>query len=216
MKSINHIPSLSCPSFTLPPSEVPPHITSFTVLSFFPHWFLHQCSKGFLDVSPLWIYFTVSSTPSITLPYLFPPTPHLSTASNTYGYILHLHICCIFQYWEHNLLTTNWKALDEGGRNGDKESSQFKAVSCDGSTLASILVWTETDRAYWRVILPCSSFPQSTWWTLGHLAAFPQKALTCNWGKLFDCLLQLLILQAVLCWGRSSCLRWLESSLVSW
>jgi hypothetical protein len=44
-------------------------------------------SKGFLNVSPLWVYFTlVCSASSTTLPYSFSPTPHFSTAFNIYPY----------------------------------------------------------------------------------------------------------------------------------
>jgi hypothetical protein len=43
----------------------------------------------------------VSWTPPITLPYLFPPTSHYSTAFNTCCYILYLHRCNVFRYCWH-------------------------------------------------------------------------------------------------------------------
>jgi hypothetical protein len=46
-----------------------------------------------------WVYLNlVSSAPSIILPYPFPPTPHFSTAFNTYCCILYLCRCNVFWY----------------------------------------------------------------------------------------------------------------------
>jgi hypothetical protein len=103
MKRINHIPSPSSPSFTLTPfTSTSPHThcTYFTVLSLYLLY-----SKGFLNVSPLWIYFTlVHPTPSIALAYPFTSHPHLSTAFNAYSYILYLHRCYVLQYYWSSLL----------------------------------------------------------------------------------------------------------------
>jgi hypothetical protein len=75
MKFINHIPLPQSPLFTLPPlTSTPPHSVptfQFCLLLLISKLIF----KGFLSVSPLWVYFTlVCSTPSITLPY--PLTSH--------------------------------------------------------------------------------------------------------------------------------------------
>jgi hypothetical protein len=56
--------------------------------------------KGLLNVSPLWVYFTlIHSTPSIALPYPITSHPHFSTAFNTYPYILYLNRCYDLRYY---------------------------------------------------------------------------------------------------------------------
>jgi hypothetical protein len=67
---LNLLPSLS-PLLLVP---FPQHYTYFIVVVFDTN--LSRCSKGCLNVCPLWVCFTlVRSTPSITLPYLFTSHP---------------------------------------------------------------------------------------------------------------------------------------------
>jgi hypothetical protein len=51
--------------------------------------------RGFVMVFLLWIYL-ISLTPSITLPYPFPPTQHCSTAFSAFPCAFFLHRCNVF------------------------------------------------------------------------------------------------------------------------
>jgi hypothetical protein len=69
----------------------------------FHYYFQSQCSKGFLNVSLLWVYFTlVSSTPCITLPYPFASHPPFFNSfqytSLYHPYILYLQRHNVLQY----------------------------------------------------------------------------------------------------------------------
>jgi hypothetical protein len=86
----SHLISFVHPS---PPISTP-HVLYLFYSPIFHYQFLNQCSKGFLNVFPLWINFIfVHSTPSIPLPLPI-PSLHISKIFNTYHYNLYLHRCC--------------------------------------------------------------------------------------------------------------------------
>jgi hypothetical protein len=89
-----HQPSSLTISSIHPPSShkyPPPHCTVLSLIT---------NSKGFLNVSLIWVHFTlVSSIPSVFLPYPFFPPLYYSTAFNIYHYILCLSRCYVFWYY---------------------------------------------------------------------------------------------------------------------
>jgi hypothetical protein len=90
--------TLTLISFIHPLPQVPSlHTTYFTILSFIMN-ILSQCSKWFLNVSFLWVYFTlICSTSSITLPSPFTSHPPFFN-SFQYPYILYLHRWYVLQH----------------------------------------------------------------------------------------------------------------------
>jgi hypothetical protein len=61
--------------------------------------------KGFLNISPLWVYFILSSQPLQLLSFTpLPPITHCSTAFNRYPYILYLSRCCVLWYCWHSII----------------------------------------------------------------------------------------------------------------
>jgi hypothetical protein len=103
MKSINHIPSLQSPSFIIPPRNIVPILYSCL---------LSWCPKGFLNVSPLWVHFTlVRSTPAMTLPYPFNPYPPFSTVFTIHLYILYFHRCYVLQHYWYSIILLSFPSF---------------------------------------------------------------------------------------------------------
>jgi hypothetical protein len=106
MKPINPIRSSSSPLFTLLPTSTLPH-TVPVLQSCLSLLFQSQCLKAFLNVSQLWICFTlVSSVPSVTLLFPLPSYPPL------FGSLQYISLCCLpAQMWNILILLTLYHSL---------------------------------------------------------------------------------------------------------
>jgi hypothetical protein len=88
MRLINHIPSLSSLPFTLPhPTNTPPHTLYLFYSPVFHYYFLGQCWKDFLNVSPVDVLYFGPFEPFHYSPLPL-PTPSFPTAFNPRCYIL--------------------------------------------------------------------------------------------------------------------------------